>query len=84
MTGNINSLNSNILFHKNFKKNRRGLLLNFVQNYKSDNSKGYLVSKGIAVTRLTSDGFGSAKPIASNKTTAGKTQNRRVEIKLAK
>ena len=46
--------------------------------------KGYLVSKGIAVTRLTSDGFGSAKPIASNKTTAGKTQNRRVEIKLAK
>ena len=46
--------------------------------------KTYLVSKGVAVSRLASDGFGSAKPIASNKTTAGKTQNRRVEIKLVK
>ena len=46
--------------------------------------KKYLVSKGIAESRLTSDGFGSAKPIASNKTTVGKTKNRRVEIKLAK
>ncbi len=46
--------------------------------------KTYLISKGVALNRLTSDGFGSAKPIASNKTTLGKMQNRRVEIKLAK
>ena len=31
-----------------------------------------------------STGFGETKPIASNKTKAGKAQNRRVEVKLIK
>lgn len=44
--------------------------------------KTYLVSKGINQNRLSSQGFGAAKPIASNKTTAGKSANRRVEIKV--
>lgn len=44
--------------------------------------KTYLISKGINENRLKSEGFGASKPIASNKTTAGKTANRRVEIKV--
>ncbi len=40
----------------------------------------YLVSKGVAASRLTSAGFGPSKPIASNKTAAGRAQNRRVEL----
>ena len=45
----------------------------------------YLVSKaGVATARLTSAGFGEDYPIADNKTRAGRAQNRRVEIKLAK
>ena len=44
--------------------------------------KTYLISKGINANRLNSQGFGAAKPIASNKTTAGKSANRRVEIKV--
>ncbi|QYS85969.1 OmpA family protein [Flavobacterium oreochromis] len=44
--------------------------------------KVYLVSKGIDTTRLTTAGFGESKPIASNKTKAGKALNRRVEVKL--
>jgi outer membrane protein OmpA-like peptidoglycan-associated protein len=44
--------------------------------------KTYLISKGINENRLNSQGFGAAKPIASNKTAAGKTVNRRVEIKV--
>jgi OmpA-OmpF porin, OOP family len=46
--------------------------------------KNYLIENGIADTRLTSAGFGETKPIASNKTKAGKAQNRRVEVKLVK
>ena len=44
--------------------------------------KTYLISKGINANRLNSQGFGAAKPITSNKTTAGKAANRRVEIKV--
>lgn len=40
----------------------------------------YLVSKGIAKDRVSAQGFGSANPIADNKTTEGRAQNRRVEI----
>lgn len=42
----------------------------------------YLVSKGIASDRLSSKGFGHTKPIDTNKTEAGKANNRRVEIKV--
>jgi outer membrane protein OmpA-like peptidoglycan-associated protein len=46
--------------------------------------KNYLVANGIAADRLTSEGFGDTRPIDSNKTAKGKTNNRRVEVKLAK
>ncbi|WP_313806666.1 OmpA family protein [Flavobacterium sp.] len=46
--------------------------------------KNYLVENGVAADRLTSEGYGEAKPIASNKTAKGKAQNRRVEVKLVK
>ena len=42
--------------------------------------KTYLVSKGIAESRLVSAGFGSTKPVADNKTAAGKAKNRRTEL----
>ena len=42
----------------------------------------YLVGKGIDAARLSSEGFGSSKPVADNKTAAGRTLNRRVEMKL--
>lgn len=44
----------------------------------------YLVENGIGADRLSSQGFGETMPIASNKTKAGKAQNRRVEVKLVK
>lgn len=44
----------------------------------------YLTSKGIVATRLTSDGFGKAKPIADNATEEGKSLNRRVEFTIIK
>lgn len=40
----------------------------------------FLQSKGVSGTRMTSQGMGSTQPIADNTTSAGKAQNRRVEI----
>lgn len=45
--------------------------------------KNYLVSKGIDESRITATGHGELKPIASNKTAAGKAQNRRSELTLS-
>jgi outer membrane protein OmpA-like peptidoglycan-associated protein len=42
----------------------------------------YLLSKGIEENRLTSEGYGSSKPVADNKTAKGRQLNRRVEMKL--
>ena len=42
----------------------------------------YLVSKGISESRITSAGYGESRPVADNKTAAGKAQNRRVEMTL--
>lgn len=46
--------------------------------------KQYLIYKGISAERLSSEGYGIERPIASNKTAAERTQNRRVEIILVK
>ena len=46
--------------------------------------KEFLVDKGIDAFRLSSVGYGEDKPIATNNTRAGRTQNRRVEINLVK
>lgn len=45
--------------------------------------KAYLVSRGISEDRITSEGFGETMPIADNSTQAGRTKNRRIEIKVA-
>jgi outer membrane protein OmpA-like peptidoglycan-associated protein len=42
----------------------------------------YLTSKGIAATRLAAKGYGASRPIADNKTDAGRAQNRRTEMKV--
>lgn len=42
----------------------------------------YLKTKGIAANRLTSEGYGSSKPVASNDNAAGRQENRRTEFKI--
>ena len=40
----------------------------------------YLASRNVSSQRLITRGFGESQPIASNNTSAGKAQNRRVEV----
>ena len=42
--------------------------------------KKYITGKGIAPERLKSKGFGMSKPVAANKTKAGRAKNRRTEF----
>ena len=51
---------------------------------RANSVKDYLVGKGIAADRLSAKGFGPERPVADNKTKAGREQNRRVEINLVK
>ena len=50
---------------------------------RADAVMNYFVKKGVDASRLTSKGYGSANAIDSNKTRAGRANNRRVEIKVA-
>ena len=47
---------------------------------RAESVKAYLVRKGVAADRITAVGFGETRPIADNKTRAGREQNRRVEV----
>jgi outer membrane protein OmpA-like peptidoglycan-associated protein len=45
-------------------------------------AKKYLVSKGIDESRISTSGYGSANPVADNKTPAGRAKNRRIEVSV--
>ena len=44
--------------------------------------KAYLVSQGVAADRIVVEGKGESKPVATNKTAAGRAKNRRVEVEV--
>ncbi len=45
-------------------------------------AKTYFVKHGIKESRITAEGYGDEKPIATNKTAIGRAKNRRVEFTL--
>ncbi len=51
---------------------------------RANSVKNYLVENGIDQFRLSAVGYGEERPITTNKTRAGRAQNRRVEINLVK
>lgn len=48
---------------------------------RADAVKAYLVGKGVAASRITTDGKGAADPVADNTTAEGRGKNRRVEVR---
>lgn len=51
---------------------------------RAENVANYLIRNGIDKSRISSAGYGTDKPIASNDTKEGRAQNRRVEIVILK
>ncbi|WNH09608.1 OmpA family protein [Thalassobellus suaedae] len=69
--GHTDSVGSNVL-NQNLSEERASAVMNF------------LIEEGVASSRLMSKGYGESKPIANNTTSAGRAENRRVEINLIK
>ena len=51
-----------------------------LSEHRADSVRDYLVQQGVATNSLSSKGFGNTLPVASNDNSAGRQQNRRVEI----
>jgi outer membrane protein OmpA-like peptidoglycan-associated protein len=50
---------------------------------RAESARDYLVSRGVASSRISTEGHGSREPIADNATEAGRASNRRIDIYLA-
>jgi OOP family OmpA-OmpF porin len=51
-----------------------------LSNRRAATVKKYMEDKGVAASRMNTKGMGEKDPVASNKTAAGRAENRRVEI----
>jgi outer membrane protein OmpA-like peptidoglycan-associated protein len=49
---------------------------------RAESVRQYLIGKGVDASRMTTQGFGETRPVASNKTAEGRDANRRVEFKI--
>ncbi|MEJ2604076.1 MAG: OmpA family protein [Gammaproteobacteria bacterium] len=47
---------------------------------RADSVRSALIAQGVSPRRITATGLGSSQPVASNDTSAGRQQNRRVEV----
>jgi outer membrane protein OmpA-like peptidoglycan-associated protein len=51
---------------------------------RAESVRAYVLSRGVDSKRITAKGYGMNKPIASNETSMGRDQNRRVEFMITK
>ncbi|MBE5318028.1 OmpA family protein [Pedobacter sp. MR2016-19] len=79
-----------LLIEKNFSlklaghtDNTGGRALNLrLSKERAESVKTYLVSQGVNASRVEATGYGPDQPISTNKTAAGRQENRRVEFTL--
>jgi OmpA-OmpF porin, OOP family len=53
-----------------------------LSNSRADAVKSYLLSKGVAESRIVTDGYGKTRPLSTNGNATGRSQNRRVVLEL--
>jgi outer membrane protein OmpA-like peptidoglycan-associated protein len=51
-----------------------------LSDHRAGSVRDYLVQQGVATNAVTAEGFGNTLPVASNDNSAGRQQNRRVEL----
>jgi len=51
-----------------------------LSQYRAESVRNYLIRKGVDPSRLVAVGFGPDNPIASNRSAAGRAENRRIEL----
>ena len=56
---------------------------NALSRDRAQSTRDYLIARGVAVTRLRTEGRGSAEPVADNSTPEGRAQNRRITLFIA-
>jgi chemotaxis protein MotB len=63
---------------------RQGVTSNLILSQKrAENVMQFMISQGVNPSLISAQGFGDADPVASNDSTDGRAQNRRVELTLA-
>ena len=50
---------------------------------RANSARDYLIGRGVAVARFSTDGRGAREPVADNGTADGRARNRRIDIFLA-
>jgi chemotaxis protein MotB len=63
---------------------KKGVTSNLILSQKrADTVMQYMISQGVKPNLVSAQGFGENNPVASNSTSEGRAQNRRVELNLA-
>lgn len=79
----LNKYNNTTIAVSGFTDNTGSASLNQqLSQARASSVANYLASQGVAGSRLSAQGYGSANPIADNSTKAGQAQNRRVEVRI--
>lgn len=50
---------------------------------RANSARDYLIARGVAVARFSTEGRGSREPVADNNSVAGRAKNRRIEVYVA-
>lgn len=83
LSGNFKQFKDNDLVVTGYTDSVGGAAANqALSSRRADSVSQYLRSNGVDGSRIQAVGAGAINPVASNETTEGRAQNRRVEIKL--
>ena len=76
--------NSNIVISGHVDNTESDTINNPLSLNRANTVANYFIQHGISSNRVSAIGYGNSQPIASNLSIEGRTQNRRVEIKIIK